>query len=149
MIKLTSLIAEVTDMIFLVAKTVEPKDKELAMKIADYLNKQGIVARAKYPARFGLTNWKETPSWGIYTTRTLEKKAQSLLKKNPQTKNGLIFDDQQQEAEVPEPQKKPWKGHEKGCRRCGSPDIHRETPPGGFGGKLCWDCYHDWQDEMR
>jgi len=58
MIKLTSLIAEVTDMIFLVAKTVEPKDKELAMKIADYLNKQGIVARAKYPARFGLTKMR-------------------------------------------------------------------------------------------
>ena len=97
MIRLTSLLAEVTDMIFIVAKTAKPQDKQTAVLAAEYLKRQGIVARAKFPAKFDSMDSKETRTWGIFTTRDAEKKALSLLKRSPQADTGLVFEDQEHE----------------------------------------------------
>ena len=97
MIRLTSLLAEVTDMIFIVAKTAKPQDKQTAVRAAEYLKKQGIVARAKFPAKFDYWDRKEPRSWGIFTTGDAEEKALSLLKRSPQADTGLVFDDQEHE----------------------------------------------------
>jgi len=99
MIRLTSLLAEVTDMTFLVAKTAKPQDKASATKAVEYLRRQGLPARVKYPAAFDKMNRKEPWTWGVWTTKDAERKALSLLKRAPHTDTGLVLADLEEEVE--------------------------------------------------